>query len=156
MTSTWGVSLMKLDAPRPTEFTSNKGNGVNRAYLGIFKNTIHWNFRSWIFGVRSVPSHCSNQSRENRASEVVTNLRASSEITGLTMAQSMEFSPLPPSECRLLSWKFTLSLTLFKPGLNSGFDLISYKVKLPFDQNSFSLFQYSDVAILCLELLLDI
>lgn len=76
---------MKSDAPSQTE-ALNKGNGINRAYLGIFKNTIHWNFRSWIFGVRSVPSHCSNQSRENRASEVGRSLRASSEITGLTPA----------------------------------------------------------------------
>ncbi len=27
-------------------------------HLGIFKKTMHWNFSSWILGVRSVPSHC--------------------------------------------------------------------------------------------------
>ena len=59
---------------------------MNRAYLGIFKNTIHWNFRSWIFGVRSVPSHCSNQSRESEASEVLMSLRVSSKITRSTTA----------------------------------------------------------------------
>ena len=32
-------------------------------YLGIFRNTMHWNFSSWILGVRSVPSHWGRQRR---------------------------------------------------------------------------------------------
>lgn len=34
-------------------------------YLGMFRNTMHWNFSSWILGVRSVPSHCETHGKRN-------------------------------------------------------------------------------------------
>lgn len=34
------------------------GRGGITFYLGMFRKTMHWGFRSWILGVRSTPSHC--------------------------------------------------------------------------------------------------
>lgn len=33
--------------------------------LGMFRNTMHWNFSSWILGVKSVPSHWGRQRKWN-------------------------------------------------------------------------------------------
>lgn len=79
---TWKFSIMKTDNLKSNRAHIKPRKHMNRAYLGIFKNTIHWNFSSWIFGVRSVPSHWNNQSRKSKGFEIVRSLKKWPEILG--------------------------------------------------------------------------
>lgn len=81
--------------------------GAPFPHLGMFRKTMHWGFRSWILGVRSIPSHWTQEQRgvlENTCTLMASLLLGSTvcppallTTTRICLAKSLEL-PIRKSE----------------------------------------------------------